>query len=124
MFINLYDYIKTYFRLPLYDMYSINQDIKLDLFEHKFYESNSSYKVDDYEYYLVKVNDKNLGIIQNLSTDLVEILYNITKEISRYGDDIYYYEGCINIIDTSKQFITRYDKIKHYITFEKIVKMN
>lgn len=123
MFINLYDYIKTYFESPL-DQYLINNSIKLDLFEHKFYESNPSHKVSDYEFYLVKINDKNIGIIQNLSTDLVEILYNITKEMSGFNDDIHYYEGGINIIDTSKRFVTLYDRVKHYITFEKIIKMN
>ena len=124
MFVNLFDYIKTYFQPPLYNVYFVNTKLPLDRFERKFYDSNPEFEDNSFGYYLVKINDKNLGIIQNLSTDLVEILYNITKEISRYGDDIYYYEGGINIIGISKQFITRYDRVKNSITFEKIVKMN
>lgn len=128
MFFSLWDVIKTYFQpLPHSGIYFVYKNLNLNHFDEKFIETNPEYKHNDFEYYIIKINGNEVGIVYNMGTDLPEILYTIVKESVKEMDDIEYKEGLINIINIQSNintFMTGYDRIRTTISFEKILKLN
>lgn len=124
MFLSLWDILKTYFQPVSSGIYFVHKNLNLNYFDEKFIEANPDYKDNDFEYYIIKINDNDLGIVQNIGTDLTEILFTIIKETIKDMDDIEYNNGVINIIDIQSNIITKYDRLRTIISFKKILKLN
>ena len=117
----IFDFATRYFK---YYNHIDHMTDMIDYFSNSFYKANPNIVEDDHNYFLITANGKTFGIIKNIDTDLVETLHTLIRTISTPLNEIEYKPGVIDVIDTQRDNIIKYDKILYSIKFEPVIKLN